>query len=161
MVQQDDRRRPPLYWLQHERLGYVPVPFPPVAGVHPFCFFRSREYAREFLYHWVPVEGIEKPWTSQGVSRNDWSIDGDDNVDRLLAVCDEAAQEGYESFLVDPPLTTLQGLDASLTRSLVDVKSVIEGEIHKTGHSLYGDGLAASARLGQPSPGSRRGRPAP
>lgn len=161
MVQQDDRRRPPLYWLQHERLGYVPVPFPPVAGVHPFCFFRSREYAREFLYYWVPVEGIEKPWTSQGVSRNDWSIDGDDNVDRLLAVCDEAVQEGYESFLVDPPLTTLQGLDASLTRSLVDVKSVIEGEIHKTGHSLYGDGLAASARLGQTSPGSRRGRPAP
>ena len=161
MVQQDDRRRPPLYWLQHERLGYVPVPFPPVAGVHPFCFFRSREYAREFLCHWVPVEGIEKPWTSQGVSRNDWSIDGDDNVDRLLAVCDEAAQEGYESFLIDPPLTTLQGLDASLTRSLVDVKSVIEGEIHKTGHNLYGDGLAASARPGQTSPGSRRGRPAP
>ncbi len=161
MVQQDDRRRPPLYWLQHERLGYVPVPFPPLAGVHPFCFFRSREYAREFLYHWVPVEGIEKPWTSQGVSRNDWSIDGDDNVDRLLAVCDEAAQEGYESFLVDPPLTTLQGLDASLTRSLVDVKSVIEGEIHKTGHSLYGDGLAEAARPGQTSPGSRRGRPAP
>jgi hypothetical protein len=74
----------------------------------------------------VPEEGIEKPWTSQGVSRNDWSIDGDDNADRLLAVCDEAAQEGYENFLVDPPLTTLQGLDASLTRSLVDVKSVIE-----------------------------------
>ena len=102
------------------------MPFPPLAGVHPFCFFRSREYAREFLYHWVPAEGIEKPWTSQGVSRNDWSIDGDDNADRLLAVCDEAAQEGYENFLVDPPLTTLQGLDASLTRSLVDVKSVIE-----------------------------------
>lgn len=161
MVQQDDRRRPPLYWLQHERLGYVPVPFPPVAGEHPFCFFRSREYAREFLYYWVPVEGIEKPWTGQGVSRNDWSIDGDDNVDRLLAVCDEAVQEGYESFLVDPPLTTLQGLDASLTRSLVDVKSVIEGEIHKTGHSLYGDGLAEAARPGQTSPGSRRGRPAP
>ena len=161
MVQQDDRRRPPLYWLQHERLGYVPVPFPPVAGVHPFCFFRSRENAREFLCHWVPVEGIEKPWTSQGVSRNDWSIDGDDNVDRLLAVCDEAAQEGYESFLVDPPLSTLQGLGASLTRSLVDVKSVIEGEIHETGHSLYGDGLAEATRPGQPSPGSRRGRPAP
>ena len=128
MVQQDDRRRPPLYWLQHERLGYVPVPFPPLAGVHPFCFFRSREYAREFLYHWVPAEGIEKPWTSQGVSRDAWSIDGDDNADRLLAVCDEARQEGYENFLVDPPLTTLQGLDASLTRSLVDVKSVIEDE---------------------------------
>jgi hypothetical protein len=75
----------------------------------------------------VPVEGIEKPWMSQGISRNDWSIDGDDNADRLLAVCDEAAQEGYERFLVDPPLTTLQGLDASLTRSLIDVKSVIEG----------------------------------
>ena len=161
MVQQDDRHRPPLYWLQHERLGYVPVPFPPLAGVHPFCFFRSREYAREFMYHWVPAEGIEKPWTSQGVSRDAWSIDGDDNADRLLAVCDEAVQEGYEGFLVDPPLTTLQGLDASLTRSLVDVKSVIEGEIHKTGHNLNRDGLAEAARPGQTPFDSRRGRPAP
>ena len=24
------------------------------------------------------------------------AMDGDDNADRLLAVCDEAAQEGYE-----------------------------------------------------------------
>ena len=161
MVQQDDRRRTPLYWFQHERRGYVPVPFPTLAGVHPFCFFRSREYAREFLYHWVPAEGIEKPWTSQGVSRNDWSIDGDDNADRLLAVCDEAAQEGYECFLVDPPLTTLQGLDASLMRSLVDVKSVIEGGTQKIGHSLNRDDLAASARPGQTPPDSSRGRPAP
>ena len=161
MVQQDDRYRPPLYWLQHERLGYVPVPFPPLEGVHPFCFFRSREYAREFLYHWVPVEGIEKPWTSQGVSRNDWSIDGDDNADRLLAVCDEAAQDGYKSFLVDPPLTTLQGLDASLMRSLVDVKGEIESGTQKMGHSLDRDGLAASAKPGQPPPDSRRRRPAP
>lgn len=126
MSQQDDRRRPPLYWFQHNRAEYMPLPCPRLSGVHPFCFFRSREYAREFLCHWVPVEGLEKPWTSQGTSRNDWSMDGDDNVDRLLAVCNEAAQEGYESFLVDPPLTTLQGLDATLTRSLVDVKSMIE-----------------------------------
>jgi hypothetical protein len=74
----------------------------------------------------VPAEGLEKPWTSQGISRNDWSIDGDDNADRLLAVCDEVAQEGYEAFLIDPPLTTLQGLDAVLTRSLVEVKNGIE-----------------------------------
>jgi hypothetical protein len=60
------------------------------------------------------------------MSRNDWSIDGDDNVDRLLAVCDEVAQEGYTSFLIDPPLTSLQGLEASLMRSFVDVKSMIE-----------------------------------
>ncbi len=131
MVQQDDRRRPPLYWLQHQRFGYVPVPFPPLAGIHPFCFFRSSEYAREFLHHWVPAGGIERPWTGQGVSRSDWSVDGDDNADRLLAVCDEAAQEGYEGFLVDPPLTALQGLDASLMRSLVEVKSVIEGRTRK------------------------------
>jgi hypothetical protein len=74
----------------------------------------------------VPAKGIEKPWTSEGISRNDWSIDGDDNADRLLAVCDEAAQEGYERFLIDPPLTTLQGLGVAKTRSLVDVKSGIE-----------------------------------
>jgi hypothetical protein len=55
----------------------------------------------------------------------------------------------------------LQGLDASLTRSLVDVKSVIEGKIHETGHSLDSDGLAASARPGQTRLDSRRGRPAP
>lgn len=58
----------------------------------------------------MPAEGIEKPWTSEGISRNDWSIDGDDNVERLLAVCDEVAQEGYERFLIDPPLTSSQDL---------------------------------------------------
>ena len=41
-------------------------------------------------------------------------------------MCDEAAQEGYEGFLVDPPLTSLRGLDAALTRSLVDMKGGIE-----------------------------------
>ena len=128
MTQQDNRRRPPLYWLKHKRVESMPLPFPRLAGARPFCFFRSREYAREFLYHWVPAKGIEKPWTSEGISRNDWSIDGDDNADRLLAVCDEAAQEGYESFLVDPPLSTLQGLEAALTRSVVDVKNGIEDE---------------------------------
>jgi hypothetical protein len=60
------------------------------------------------------------------MSRDDWSIDGDDNVERLLAVCDEAVQEGYERFIVDPPLTSLQGLGAAQTRSLVEVKSGIE-----------------------------------
>jgi hypothetical protein len=147
MTQQDDRRRSPLYWFQHNRVGYMPLPFFPLSGVHPFCFFRSREYAREFLYHWVPAEGLEKPWTSQSISRNDWSIDGDDNADRLLAVCNEAAQEGYRSFLVDPPLTTLQGLDAALTRSLVDVKSGIED-----GAAWAKDGLAAATRPEETSP---------
>ena len=100
MTQQDDRRRPPLYWFKHKRVEYTPLPIPLVSGVHPFCFFRSREYAGGFLYHWVPAKGLEKPWTSQGMSRDDWSIDGDDNVERLLAVCDEAVQEGYERFIV-------------------------------------------------------------
>jgi hypothetical protein len=76
----------------------------------------------------VPAEGLEKPWTSQGISRNYWSIDGDDNAERLLAVCDEVAQEGYERFLIDPPLTTLQGLDTALMRSLTDMKRGIEDE---------------------------------
>jgi hypothetical protein len=44
----------------------------------------------------------------------------------LLAVCDEVAQEGYERFLIDPPLTTLQGLDTALMRSLTDMKRGIE-----------------------------------
>src|ERR687886_930207 len=98
MTQQDDRRRAPLYWLKHKRVESMPLPFPPLSGARPFCFFRSREYAREFLYHWVPEQGIENPWTSRGMSRNDWIIDVDNNADRLLAVCDEAAQEGYEGF---------------------------------------------------------------
>ena len=104
----------------------APLPFTPLSGAHPFCFFRSKEYARKFLCHWVPQKGLEKPWTSQGISRDDWIIDGDDNADRLLAVCDEAAQEGYEGFLVDPPLTSLRGLGTALMRSLVDMKGGIE-----------------------------------
>ncbi len=57
MTQQDDRRRPPLYWFQHKRGEYTPLPFPSLSGVHPFCFFRSREYAREFLYKAAPSSG--------------------------------------------------------------------------------------------------------
>jgi hypothetical protein len=55
-----------------------------------------------------------------------WSIDGDDNADRLLAKCDEASQEGYEGFLIDPPLTTLQGLGSVLPLTLSDIKREIE-----------------------------------
>ncbi len=41
-------------------------------------------------------------------------------------MCDEAAREGYEEFLIDLPLNSLWGLGVALTRSLVDVKSGIE-----------------------------------
>jgi hypothetical protein len=58
--------------------------------------------------------------------REVWGIDGDDNADRLLATCDEASQEGYEGFLIDPPLTTLQGLGSILPLTLEDMKSEIE-----------------------------------
>jgi hypothetical protein len=58
--------------------------------------------------------------------RDVWIIDGDDNADRLLAMCDEASHEGYEGFLVDPPLTTLQGLGSILPLTLANMKSEIE-----------------------------------
>ncbi|MDP9455253.1 MAG: hypothetical protein M3Q60_05560 [Actinomycetota bacterium] len=60
------------------------------------------------------------------MSRDVWIIDGDDNADRLLAKCDEASQEGYEGFLVDPPVTSLQGLDTVLPLTFSDIKSKIE-----------------------------------
>jgi hypothetical protein len=127
MTQQDDgRRRPPLFWYRHKHVEDMPLPFPPLSGVRPFCFFRSSEYAREFLHQWVPLHGIMNPWTGDRLPREVWSIDGDDNVDLLLAKCDEASQEGYESFLIDPPLTTLQGLGSVLPLTLSDIKSEIE-----------------------------------
>jgi hypothetical protein len=104
----------------------MPLPFPPLSGVRPFCFFRTREYAREFLHQWVPLHGIMNPWTGDRMPREEWSIDGDDNADRLLAMCDEASQEGYEVFLIDPPLTTLQGLGSVLPLTLAEMKSEIE-----------------------------------
>jgi hypothetical protein len=58
--------------------------------------------------------------------REEWSIDGDDNADRLLAMCDEASQEGYEGFLVDPPLTALQGLGSIFPLTLANMKNEIE-----------------------------------
>ena len=126
MTQQDNRRRPPLYWFKHNHVEDMPLPFPPVSGRRPFCFFRSSEYAREFLHQWVPQHGIMDPWTGERVPRELWSIDGDDNVDRLLAKCEEAAHEGYEGFLIDPPLTLLEGLGSVLPLSLSDIKSEIE-----------------------------------
>jgi len=60
------------------------------------------------------------------MSREVWIIDGDNDADRLLLKCDEASQQGYEGFLVDPPLTTLQGLGSVLPLTLSDIKSAIE-----------------------------------
>jgi hypothetical protein len=66
------------------------------------------------------------PWTGDRMPREEWSIDADNNADRLLAMCDEVSQEGYEGFLVDPPLTALQGLSSILPLTLADMKSEIE-----------------------------------
>ena len=126
MTEQDDRRRAPLYWFKHKHVEDMPLPFPALSGVRPFCFFRSSEYAREFLHQWVPLHGIMNPWTGDRMPREEWSIDADNNADRLLAICDEATQEGYEGFLVDPPLTALQGLSSILPLTLADMKSEIE-----------------------------------
>ena len=126
MTQQDNRCRPPLYWFKHKHVEDMPLPFPPLSGVKPFCFFRSSEYAREFLHQWVPLHGIMNPWTGDRLPRDVWIIDGDDNADRLLAKCDEASQEGYEGFLIDPPLTTLKGLGSVLPLTLADIKNEIE-----------------------------------
>jgi hypothetical protein len=128
MTKQDDRRRPPLYWFKHKHVEDMPLPFPTLSGVRPFCFFRSSEYAREFLHQWVPLHGIMNPWTGGRMPREEWIIDGDDNADRLLAKCDEASQEGYEVFLIDSPLTTLQGLGSVLLLTLAEMKSEIEEE---------------------------------
>jgi hypothetical protein len=94
--------------------------------VRPFCFFRSSEYAREFLQQWVPLHGIMNPWTGGRMPREVWILDGDNNADRLLAKCDEASQEGYEGFLIDPPLTSLKGLGSVLPLTLADIKNEIE-----------------------------------
>ena len=126
MTQQNDRRRPPLYWFEHKHVDDMPLPFPPLSGKRPFCFFRSREYARAFLHQWVPLHGIMNPWTGDRMPRELWGIDGDDNVERLLAKCDEASQEGYEGFLIDPPLTAFRGLGSVVPLILSDIKSEIE-----------------------------------
>jgi hypothetical protein len=126
MTQQTNRRRAPLFWFKHKHVEDMPLPFPRLSGVRPFCFFGSSEYARQFLHQWVPLHGIMNPWTGDRMPRDLWSIDGDDNVERLLAKCDEASQEGYEGFLIDPPLATFQGLDSVLPLTLSDIKSEIE-----------------------------------
>jgi hypothetical protein len=126
VTQQYNRCRSPLYWFKHKHVENMPLPFPPVSGGRPFCFFRSSEYAREFLHQWVPLHGIMDPWTGERAPRELWSIDGDDDADRLLAKCDEAVQEGYEGFLIDPPLTLAKGLGSALPLNLSDIKSEIE-----------------------------------
>jgi hypothetical protein len=60
------------------------------------------------------------------MSREVWIIDGDNDADRLLLKCEEASQEGYEGFLVDPPLTSLQGLGSGLPLTFLEIKSAIE-----------------------------------
>ena len=39
---------------------------------------------------------------------------------------EEASQEGYEGFLIDPPLSTLEGLGSVLPLTISDIKSAIE-----------------------------------
>ena len=126
MAQQDNRLRPPLYWFKHKHVEDTPLPLPPLSGVRTFCFFRSSEYAREFLHQWVPLHGVMNPWTGDRMSREVWIIDGDNDADRLLLKCEEASQEGYEGFLVDPPLTSLQGLGSGLPLTFLEIKSAIE-----------------------------------
>jgi hypothetical protein len=126
MTQQDNRLRPPLYWFKHRHVEDMPLPLPPLSGVRTFCFFRSSEYAREFLHQWVPLHGVMNPWTGDRMSREVWIIDGDNDADRLLLKCEEASQEGYEGFLVDPPLTSLQGLGSGLPLTFLEIKSAIE-----------------------------------
>jgi hypothetical protein len=58
--------------------------------------------------------------------REVWVIDDDDNADRLPAKREEASQKGYEGFLLDPPLSTLQGLGSILPLTISDIKSAIE-----------------------------------
>jgi hypothetical protein len=126
MTQQDNRLRPPLYWFKHRHVEDMPLPLPPLSGVRTFRFFRSSEYAREFLHQWVPLHGVMNPWTGDRMSREVWIIDGDNDADRLLLKCEEASQEGYEGFLVDPPLTSLQGLGSVLPLTFLEIKSAIE-----------------------------------
>jgi hypothetical protein len=122
----DDRSRPPLYWFKHKHVDDMALPFPFLSEGRPFCFFRTSEYAREFLHQWVPLHGIMNPWTGDRLPRDTWTIDGDNDADRLLAKCDEAAQEGYQGFLIDPPLTTLQGLGSVLPLTFSELRSAIE-----------------------------------
>ena len=78
------------------------------------------------MHQWVPLHGIMNPWTGDRMPRDLWGIDGDDNVERLLAKCDEVSQEGYEGFLIDPPLTAFRGLGSVIPLTLSDIKSEIE-----------------------------------
>ena len=126
MTQQDNRLRPPLYWFKHKHVEDMPLPLPPLSGVRTFCFFRSSEYAREFLHQWVPLHGVMNPWSGDRMSREVWIIDGDNDADRLLLKCEEAFQQSYEGFLVDPPLTSLQGLGSVLPLTFLEIKSAIE-----------------------------------
>ncbi len=114
MTERSYRRIPPLYWLiEDERPDDKPLDARRFGlstnYSQVFCFFSSKDYAWRWLER--HLEG------ASGISLNDWTICSTDDVDRLLAVCDEAglvpghphnegfsALIGYDGFLVDPPL---------------------------------------------------------
>ena len=94
-------------------VGQFGVPMP----VAVFCFFTTEEYAQR----WLEQQMARVESALPGGEPADWMLDGTGDVNRLLAVCDEAAglagrahEEGFftptpfQGFLINPPLNLME-----------------------------------------------------
>ena len=97
-----------------------------------FCFFSFVEYAQKWLEHQMARVEAALP----GGEPADWILDGTGDVNRLLGVCDEAAElagrpheEGFfsptpfQGLLINPPLNLME---APLPMDVEQVKDALQ-----------------------------------
>jgi hypothetical protein len=114
------------YYYWYKNIRYRPEDrYPPLDAMQfglpmpgaVFCFFTSEEYAQR----WLEQQMARVESALPGGEPADWILDGTGDVNRLLAVCDEAAglagrahKEGFftptpfQGFLINPPLNLME-----------------------------------------------------
>ena len=107
-------RIPPLYWVKDKRRGGVVSVAP--SGQQAVCFFSTEDKACDYAEHHIG-----------GMSGGpDWEAVGSEHVGDLLKIADNAPQQGYRGWVLDPPLDVSS---AYLTNSWSELREEMERKV--------------------------------